>query len=53
MYQVSLKEAETRLAELIETAARGEEVAIARSHGTLFTHCTAKSSSSNPQIWQH
>ncbi|NDJ22121.1 DUF2281 domain-containing protein [Nostoc sp. B(2019)] len=36
MHQVSLKEAETRLAELIEEAAGGEEVIIIRSDGTSF-----------------
>lgn len=36
MHQVNLKEAETRLAELIEEAAGGEEVVIIRSDGTSF-----------------
>ena len=36
MHQVHLKEAETRLAELIEEAATGEEVVIIRSDGTSF-----------------
>ena len=36
MHQVHLKEAETRLAELIEEAAGGEEVVIIRSDGTSF-----------------
>ncbi len=36
MHQVKLKEAETRLAELIEEVASGEEVVIIRSDGTSF-----------------
>jgi antitoxin (DNA-binding transcriptional repressor) of toxin-antitoxin stability system len=36
MYQVNLTEAETRLAELIEEVAGGEEVIIVRSDGTSF-----------------
>jgi prevent-host-death family protein len=36
MYQIHLKEAETRLAELIEQAVTGEEVIITRSDGTSF-----------------
>jgi len=36
MHQVHLKEAETRLAELIEEAAGGEEVVIIRNDGTSF-----------------
>jgi antitoxin (DNA-binding transcriptional repressor) of toxin-antitoxin stability system len=36
MHQVNLKEAETRLAELIEKAADGEEIIIIRSDGTSF-----------------
>ncbi|MBN3875085.1 MULTISPECIES: type II toxin-antitoxin system Phd/YefM family antitoxin [unclassified Nostoc] len=36
MHQVNLKEAETRLAELIEEAAGGEEVIITRNDGTSF-----------------
>ncbi|WP_414512221.1 type II toxin-antitoxin system Phd/YefM family antitoxin [Nostoc sp. PCC 9305] len=36
MHQVNLKEAETRLAELIEEAAAGEEVIIMRNDGTSF-----------------
>ncbi|MBW4488333.1 MAG: type II toxin-antitoxin system Phd/YefM family antitoxin [Trichocoleus desertorum ATA4-8-CV12] len=36
MHQVHLKEAETRLAELIEEAACGEEVVIIRNDGTSF-----------------
>lgn len=36
MHQVNLKEAETRLAELIEEAASGEEVIIIRNDGTSF-----------------
>ncbi|WP_066378837.1 MULTISPECIES: type II toxin-antitoxin system Phd/YefM family antitoxin [unclassified Anabaena] len=36
MHQVNLKEAETRLAQLIEEAAGGEEVIITRSDGTSF-----------------
>lgn len=36
MHQVNLKEAETRLAELIEEVASGEEVIITRSDGTSF-----------------
>ncbi|GET40710.1 type II toxin-antitoxin system Phd/YefM family antitoxin [Microseira wollei] len=50
MYQVSLKEAETRLAELIETAARGEEVAIARSDGTLFKIVPLKAVAAIPKF---
>ncbi|OWY69130.1 prevent-host-death protein [cyanobacterium TDX16] len=36
MHQINLKEAETRLAELIEEAASGEEVVITRSDGKSF-----------------
>lgn len=36
MHQINLKEAETRLAELIEEAAGGEEVVIIRNDGTSF-----------------
>lgn len=36
MHQVNLKEAEIRLAELIEEAAGGEEVIIMRNDGTSF-----------------
>lgn len=36
MHQVNLTEAETRLAELIEEVAGGEEVIIVRSDGTSF-----------------
>ncbi len=36
MHQVNLKEAETRLAELIEEVLRGEEVVIMRSDGASF-----------------
>jgi antitoxin (DNA-binding transcriptional repressor) of toxin-antitoxin stability system len=36
MQKVNLKEAETRLAELIEKAARGEEIVIIRSDGSSF-----------------
>ncbi|NHC34036.1 type II toxin-antitoxin system Phd/YefM family antitoxin [Scytonema millei VB511283] len=36
MHQINLKEAETRLAELIEEAAGGEEVVIIRSDGKSF-----------------
>ena len=36
MYEIGLKEAETQLAQLVEEAARGEEVVIVRSDGTSF-----------------
>lgn len=36
MYLVSLNEAETQLAKLVEEAARGEEVIITRNDGTSF-----------------
>lgn len=36
MHQVNLKEAETRLAELIEEAAEGQEVVIVRNDGASF-----------------
>jgi antitoxin (DNA-binding transcriptional repressor) of toxin-antitoxin stability system len=36
MHQINLQEAETRLAELIEEAASGEEVIITRSEGLTF-----------------
>lgn len=36
MHQINLKEAENRLAELIEEAAGGEEVIIVRNDGTSF-----------------
>jgi antitoxin (DNA-binding transcriptional repressor) of toxin-antitoxin stability system len=36
MHQINLKEAEIRLAELIEEAASGQEVVIVRSDGTSF-----------------
>ncbi|NET83656.1 MAG: prevent-host-death protein [Moorea sp. SIO1F2] len=36
MYQIQLKEAETRLAELLEAAAAGEEVVILGSDGKSF-----------------
>ncbi|MBE9205514.1 type II toxin-antitoxin system Phd/YefM family antitoxin [Nostoc sp. LEGE 06077] len=36
MHQINLKEAETRLAELIEEVASGEEVIITRNDGTSF-----------------
>lgn len=36
MHQINLKEAETRLAELIEEVASGQEVIITRSDGALF-----------------
>lgn len=36
MHQVNLKEAQTRLAELIEEVLRGEEVVITRSDGASF-----------------
>jgi antitoxin (DNA-binding transcriptional repressor) of toxin-antitoxin stability system len=36
MHQMNLKEAQTQLAELIEEAARGEEVVITRSDGASF-----------------
>ena len=36
MHQINLKEAETRLAELIEEVAGGEEVVITRSDGSSF-----------------
>lgn len=36
MHEVKLKEAEVRLAELIDEAAQGEEVVITRGDGTAF-----------------
>jgi len=36
MHYINLKEAETKLAELIEEAASGEEVVITRSDGAAF-----------------
>ena len=36
MHKVDLKEAETRLAELVEEAARGEDVVIERGDGATF-----------------
>jgi antitoxin (DNA-binding transcriptional repressor) of toxin-antitoxin stability system len=36
MYKLPLKEAETKLAELISKAASGEEVVITRDDGTAF-----------------
>jgi prevent-host-death family protein len=36
MHQINLQEAETRLAELIEEVAGGEEVIITRSDGSAF-----------------
>ncbi|PSM47990.1 prevent-host-death protein [Chroococcidiopsis sp. CCALA 051] len=36
MHQINLQEAETRLAELIEEVAGGEEVVITRSDGSSF-----------------
>ncbi|MBD2306353.1 type II toxin-antitoxin system Phd/YefM family antitoxin [Chroococcidiopsis sp. FACHB-1243] len=36
MHQINLKKAETRLAELIEEVAGGEEVVITRSDGSPF-----------------
>jgi antitoxin (DNA-binding transcriptional repressor) of toxin-antitoxin stability system len=36
MYKLPLKEAETKLAELISKAASGEEVVITREDGTAF-----------------
>ena len=36
MYLVSLQEAETQLAKLVEDVARGEDVIITRSDGTSF-----------------
>lgn len=36
MYKLPLKEAETKLAELINKAASGEEVVITRDDGTAF-----------------
>lgn len=36
MHKIDLKEAETRLAELVEEAARGEEVVIERGDGATF-----------------
>jgi prevent-host-death family protein len=36
MHQINLQEAETRLAQLIEEVASGEEVIITRSDGSAF-----------------
>jgi prevent-host-death family protein len=36
MYQINLQDAKTKLAELIEAVASGEEVIITRSDGALF-----------------
>lgn len=50
MHQVKLKEAETRLAELIEEVASGEEVVIIRSDGTSFKIVPMDEVSASPKF---
>lgn len=50
MHQVNLKEAETRLAELIEEVLRGEEVVITRSDGASFKIVPLRTVGASPKF---
>ena len=50
MHQVNLKEAETRLAELIEEVAGGEEVVITRSDGASFKIVPLRTVGASPKF---
>lgn len=50
MYQIELKDAGIQLAQLVEEAARGEEVVIVRSDGTSFKIVPIDSVSMTPKF---
>ncbi|MBD2604815.1 type II toxin-antitoxin system Phd/YefM family antitoxin [Scytonema hofmannii FACHB-248] len=50
MHQINLQEAETRLAELIEEVASGEEVIITRSDGSAFKIVPITASAPRPKF---
>jgi antitoxin (DNA-binding transcriptional repressor) of toxin-antitoxin stability system len=50
MHQVNLQEAKTKLAELIEEAAGGEEVVIKRSDGSSFKIVPLNTAQTSPKF---